>query len=290
MDVFYFDWRCWCLYAVLRMESVGRRGDAAGRRAVRAMLHRVEGIVIRTVDYGEGGVVLTLFTGDRGKVGLMARGAKKPRSRYAAAAQLYTYGEYAYFKTASGSLGALNDADILDSFASVRADLRCSAYAAYFAEMTDRMVPEGEAGEFLFAQLRAALEALALGKDPKMIACLLELKLFHAAGIAPVLDRCSACGCEPGPEEGAGWSVSAGGVLCRRCSGAYADASKLAPGLARLMLLMQRADLRQIGEIHVKPETKAAIRQALRRWMDYHADVRLKTRGVLEQIEAVYDN
>lgn len=40
------------------------------------MLDKVEAIVIRTVDYGETNKIITLLTKERGKVGVMARGAK----------------------------------------------------------------------------------------------------------------------------------------------------------------------------------------------------------------------
>lgn len=40
------------------------------------MLEKCEGIVIRTVNYGETNKIVTLFTREWGKVGVMARGAK----------------------------------------------------------------------------------------------------------------------------------------------------------------------------------------------------------------------
>ena len=54
-----------------------------------SMLIKTEGIVIRTRDYGESHKVVVLFTAERGKLPLMARGAKKPRSRLGAVTQLF---------------------------------------------------------------------------------------------------------------------------------------------------------------------------------------------------------
>jgi DNA repair protein RecO (recombination protein O) len=254
------------------------------------MLYRVEGIVIRSIEYGEGNVIITLFTEEYGKVGVMVRGAKKARSRHAAVTQLYTYGEYVYYKSNTGTLGTLNNAELLDAFIGIRSDLRSSAYAAYFAELTDRLVPDGEASGYLFEQLKAGLASLNEGKDPQIIAFLLEMKLFRFAGISPVADACASCDRVPEPEEPVVWSVQAGGLVCRRCAGRAApDGVLLQPAAARLLPLLQRADLRRIGDIRVKLQTKMAIKQAMRSWMDTHADVRLKTRTVLEQIEAVFD-
>lgn len=43
------------------------------------MLYRVEGIVIRSMDYGEGNKIVTLCTESGGKAGVLVRGAKKPK-------------------------------------------------------------------------------------------------------------------------------------------------------------------------------------------------------------------
>lgn len=250
----------------------------------------MKGIVIRSVEYGEGNVIVTLFTGELGKVGVMVRGAKKTRSRHAAVTQLFTYGEYVYYKSNTGTLGTLNNAELLDAYAAIRLDLRSSAYAVYFAELTDRLVPDGEASSFLFEQLKAALEALSAGKDPAIIAFLFEMKLFHFAGIAPVVQVCADCGREP--EEGLpmeSFSVSAGGMVCGHCAASRPDRMMLPSATAKLLPLLARTDLRRIGFVSVKPQTKQMIKQALRRWMDHYADVRLKSRSVLDQIETVYE-
>lgn len=61
------------------------------------MLVRTEGIVIRTVDYGETNKIITLYTRTHGKVSLMARGAKKTKSRFSSMSQVFSYGEYIFF-------------------------------------------------------------------------------------------------------------------------------------------------------------------------------------------------
>lgn len=67
------------------------------------MLYRVEGIVIRSMDYGEGNAIITLCTENAGKVGVLVRGAKKVKSRHAALIQLFTTGEFVFFVTMEDS-------------------------------------------------------------------------------------------------------------------------------------------------------------------------------------------
>ena len=58
------------------------------------MLNKWEGIVFRTIPYGESNKIVTLFTREAGKVTAMARGAKKPRSKLAAVTQPFTHGSF----------------------------------------------------------------------------------------------------------------------------------------------------------------------------------------------------
>ncbi|GIQ65347.1 hypothetical protein PACILC2_39150 [Paenibacillus cisolokensis] len=67
------------------------------------MLYRVEGIVIRSMDYGEGNKIVTIITDTHGKAGVLIRGAKKARSRHASLAQPFTYGEFVFFAEAGSA-------------------------------------------------------------------------------------------------------------------------------------------------------------------------------------------
>lgn len=110
------------------------------------MLYRVEGIVIRSMDYGEGNKIITLCTESGGKVGVLVRGAKKPKSRHAALVQPFTYGQYVYFRNTG--LGTLNAGEIVESYHELREDLVKASYASYACELLDRVLQDEETGTF----------------------------------------------------------------------------------------------------------------------------------------------
>jgi len=244
--------------------------------------------VLRSVEYGEGGAIVTLLTDGRGKAGVVIRGAKKARSRYTAAAQPYTYGEYIFYRSAgsSSSLGTLHHAAVRDAFPGIRGDPLRGAYAAYLAELTDRVLPDGEPGTGLFPLLKGAYEALSAGKDAAIVCSIAEFGLFGYAGVAPVTDRCAECGRAP-EEEAAFWSPEGGGLLCGGCRGRTADAMPLAPAVRALLPRLQRLEPHRLGDVRVRSATRAGIRAALARWSDRHLDLKLRSKAVLEQLEAV---
>ncbi|MGE0992705.1 DNA repair protein RecO, partial [Bacillus sp. GMa5/2] len=77
------------------------------------MFQKVEGIVIRTTDYGETNKIVTIFSRELGKISAMARGAKKPKSRLASVSQLMTHGHF-LIQMGSG-LGTLQQGEIIST-------------------------------------------------------------------------------------------------------------------------------------------------------------------------------
>jgi len=122
------------------------------------MLQKCEGIVIRTTDYGENNKIVTLYTREFGKVGVMARGAKKPSSRLAAVTQLFTYGHFLF--QASSGLGGLQQGEMISSMRSIREDLFLTAHASFMVDLTDKVTEDKKTNPFLFELLLQTLNYL----------------------------------------------------------------------------------------------------------------------------------
>lgn len=250
------------------------------------MLYTVEGIVIRSIDYGEGNKIITLYTRELGKTALMVRGAKKPGSRHSAIAQLFTRGHYVYFQS-RGQMGTLNSGEIIDSHHGLRENLQMTGYASYLAEMTDRILGEQDASDFLFEQLRAALTAIEEGKDARMIAHIFEMRMLEVAGYAPALSACVSCAAIYGEPSAEPWTVSVemGGLLCPRCRQHDPRAIRTAPATIKLLRLFQRLDLRRLGKIEVKDSTREQLKQCIRSFFDTYVGGQWKSRHFLDHME-----
>ncbi|MEX2414697.1 MAG: DNA repair protein RecO [Paenibacillaceae bacterium] len=245
------------------------------------MLHRIEGIVIRSMDYGESNKIITLFTRDVGKVGVMVRGAKKMNSRHSAIAQLFTHGEFVFFKTGT-QMGTLNHADIISSHHRLRADLILTAYSAYMAEMIDRILTDNEPNPFIYEQLKAALDSIEDGKDSQMITHLFEMKMLIQAGYAPNFDKCASCGTDTNHPR---LNVQLGGLLCVNCVTNYPQALEITDGLLKLLRLLAKVDLNRLGKVEVKLETKLLLKQVMRAFLDTHIGIQWRSQHVMDQIE-----
>ncbi|MBP1992842.1 DNA repair protein RecO [Paenibacillus eucommiae] len=245
------------------------------------MLRNVEGIVLRSMDYGEGNKIISLFTSELGKVSVMARGAKKLKSRHAAATQVFTYADFVFYKQ-HGQMGSLNQADIIEAHHLLREDLNMSAYSAYLVEMTDRMHGDEEGSTYMFEQLKAGLQAIEDKKDMQIVVHLFEMKMLELAGYLPITDCCVSCGSASDLQS---FSPGMGGVLCINCKFKDPFAALAAPGTLKLLKLFPRMDMRRLGAIQVKEETKVQLKTCMKAYMDHHIGIKWKSRGFIEQME-----
>lgn len=240
----------------------------------------MEGIVIRTVPYGESNTIITLYTKELGKIGVMARGAKKPKSRFTSIAQLFTYGIFVFQR--GRGLGTLQQGEALSSFRHIREDLVKTAYAAYLTELLDRYTSEEDMKLDLFGWLRQSLEYINHGIDPEVITFLFELKIMKTAGIVPELSRCVSCHATEGDFS---FSIREGGFLCERC--AYKDPYRMniSKGAARLLNMFYHLDLARLGNVSLKKETKRELRMLFDAYMEEYSGVFIKSKKFLKQLD-----
>ncbi len=181
-------------------------------------------VVLRHVRQGDMSHVVTLLTRDGGKIAVMAKGNRKPGSRFAAGLELFSLSQVTYRARPQHDLVYLDECELERAFEGLRADVFGYAAASVCAELTDRLVPEGGASVEIFDLLVEALgvldEVVPLPDGQEMRAAAFpvtfQLKLMDILGIAPELTECAACG---NADLGASASLSArrGGLLCKRC-------------------------------------------------------------------------
>ncbi|WP_096434613.1 DNA repair protein RecO [Alteribacter populi] len=244
------------------------------------MLQKAEGIVIRTNDYGETNKIVTLFTREHGKLALMARGAKRPKSRFASSAQLFIYGTFIYHQ--SQGIGTLNQADVSDSFRHIRSDLMLTAYGAYMVEMIDKLTEDRHRNPFLFEMLYQILQRINEGEDSEVLVRVYETKMLQVAGITPFLDACVNCGRKEGRFA---FSLKEAGSLCDRCFEIDPYRLNVSLGTLKLLRLFHYLDVHRIGNIQVKESTKQELKHVLSLYYDEYSGLRLKSKRFLDQME-----
>jgi len=148
------------------------------------------GYVLHTYPYKETSLIVEAFARRHGRVGLLARGARRPRS--AMRGLLLAFHPLGFSWSGSGELGTLRSVEWTGGHpAPAGLGLMCGFY---LNELLLRLLPRDDPHERLFDAYAASLEELATTQDREAVLRRFERRLLEELGYAPVLDRDAASG------------------------------------------------------------------------------------------------
>ena len=242
-------------------------------------------LCLRRREHGESDLIVTFLTREQGKLAVVARGVRKPRSRHAAVCQPFALARLQLATRAEGGgLPTLAQAELLETFYDLRADLDRSARAAYLLELCDLALPDHEPQPLLFDLLMASLTLLVGAADPRVVQHSFELRLLAELGLEPVLDRCTQCG-QPLGEEPVLFDAAAGGLLHARHGGSP-QSSGVSPEVVRAMRRLLRPEGYELDLASLRLPTTLArpLAVALRLAVRCFLDAEPKALAVIEQL------
>jgi DNA repair protein RecO (recombination protein O) len=247
--------------------AVGRIGQDL-RMAGRAV--KTEAVVLRSLRYGEADRILHLYTPHRGRVGAIAKGVRRTRSRFGGRLEPF-FRVHAELHEGRGELLTVTGAQTIDAHARLRASARALDAAARACDAVARLFETAEPHPAVFnllcRQLALLDERAGARADERAGSLAFRLKLLVAAGLAPQLGACASCGER---EHFVGFSGAAGGVVCGACeAGSFAlheeahafMTAALAHGLAHA----PSAGAAALGQVE----------RAIAATLEHHAHVRL---------------
>jgi DNA repair protein RecO (recombination protein O) len=217
-------------------------------------LLRTEGILLQAWDLGEHDRLVMLYTREHGRLAAVARGARRLRSRFAGALELFTWGDAVGFEREGRALVRLDHFDIRRPFRRLREDLECLGQGARMVEAVTRLTGERDAQPACFALLLRGLRALDAGASPARVQLAFALRLLDVLGYRPRLDRCGRCG-RPVGTQGVAFDAAEGSMVCGRCRG---GGPALAPMVAAALRGLQTASWEARLAARLGPAVEAA--------------------------------
>ena len=246
------------------------------------------GLVLRETVTRDADKILTVLTPDRGRLSVIARGARRKGSRVAAACQLLAYSEMTLYE--KGRWTMLDAADTIELFDGLRRDRTALSRAAYFAELTEA-VSDGSGGDVLPLLLNALYALSALKKPPQLVKPAFQFRLMALAGYEPMADGCALCGA-PEPENPM-LDVVHGVVHCGKCREKGGLSLPLtASGLAALRYVLY-GDPRRLYSFSLPPEGLRALNHAADAYVSAQLERSFRTldyyKTILPQEETKYE-
>jgi DNA repair protein RecO (recombination protein O) len=232
---------------------------------------KTEAIVLRSIRYGEADRILHLYSAAKGRVGAIAKGARKPKSRFGGRLEPFFRLDFVLHEGRSDLLTVTSVATV-DGYPRLRSSGPAINAGARACDAVLRLLDTTEPNPHAYNLL---CRYLGLLDDPAgeraaavEVALSFRLKLALAAGFAPELASCARCG---EAEHLVGFSGAAGGVVCAACE---AGAFPLSEEAHRFMV---EAIAKPLIEAPAAGERALAeVERAIRETLEHHAHVSLR--------------
>lgn len=177
-----------------------------------------EAIVLHAFDYLETSRILRLITRESGMQSVVARGARRPKSRFGTALDLFAQGA-AQFSTRRGrELHTLTAFDVTNARPALANNFERFTGAAAIAELAARFGGDEQHPE-VFEAVEFALDALTTASfdEAGERALAGAWRVVGALGFTPALEICASCHADVPLGSPAPFAARAGGILCRQC-------------------------------------------------------------------------
>ena len=228
---------------------------------------RTEAVVLRSLDYGETSQIVTLFTREKGTVGVMAKGARRPKTPFGATLQPMAYSEVVFYYKPTRTLQILSESSHVESFHRLRESLERITVGLRIVELVDALMEEEDPQPAVFALLVRLLRRLnAAERHVANLWPYAQLRLARLLGIAPSIERANV------------EAVGDDGLLSKANGGVYpAEAAPAAPRRAsrqalRAYAVFAKADLDTAMRMELTPKLRREVEELVRDFLRYHVE------------------
>ncbi|MGH2957178.1 MAG: DNA repair protein RecO [Solirubrobacterales bacterium] len=231
---------------------------------------KTEAVVLRSIRYGEADRIVHLYSATRGRVGAIAKGSRRPKSRFGGRLEPFFRLNLVLYE-GRGELLTVTGASTVDGHGRLRGDGAALGAAGRACDAVLRLLDGEEANDaayHLLCKYLALLDADPAAASAPGAALAFRLKLALAAGFSPELASCARCG---EADHLTSFSGAAGGVVCASCEG---DGFPLTAEAHRFMV---EALARPLAEAPAAaPAVAGQANRAIGETLEHHAHVRLR--------------
>src|SRR5579859_7793505 len=241
--------------------------------------YATDAVVLRSIRFGEADRVLHLYTSERGRVGAVAKGVRKTKSRFGGRIEPLSHVELMLHQ-GSGELQTVTGVDLIHHHQDARDDYYRLSVGLIGAEAMLRLFPEQEQNERAFTALIRFLDVLDAAPhaaerptlDPLVLA--FQLKLLWLSGYLPHLTSCAECGAADATL--VGYSPRAGGAVCGACA-AQSEALALSPQGIRGIEALLGSPLADAASLGLDERAARDALKVIQASYEYHGGFRLRT-------------
>jgi len=246
--------------------------------------YRSEALVLKSTPIDEAGLIVTLYTRNAGKLRAVAPGARKPTSKNGGHLEPLNRVDLALANSRPGGMDSITQAQVIESFPLLKADLESISRGIYLAELVDGFGAEASTNPRLYSLLVEALRFLNDSPEMELALRHFEIHLLDCSGFMPELYRCVECREEIVPNRHL-FSPELGGTLCLKCTPPDARIMPLSVEVMKVLRFLDRAPLQDITKLRISAGLQEGVKTLLAATLKYWLDKEIRSKSFMEHLE-----
>ncbi|NQV15962.1 DNA repair protein RecO [bacterium] len=249
------------------------------------MIEKAEAIVLKTLNHGDTSKIITLYSKEVGRLKLIAKGVRSPKSKAAGLFQPTRHLQVIYYSKANSELQLFKSGELVNGFFGLEEDFDRLTLAQVIVELIDRSIEDKESHPLLFQLLADSLARLSTpDTSAAEVYWFFHLHLLRELGFRPHVGHCSVCN-EP-LSTGGSLGVTSSHLECVKCHQPRQDSIFV----SQAVLSAIQSILSNSWDKVDKPELNARDRRSfwnfLWRFTFYHIEPtrRMRSLKVLQQL------
>jgi DNA repair protein RecO (recombination protein O) len=236
--------------------------------------YKTDAVIIKRIKLGEADRIVTLYTPEYGKIKAITKGTRRPKSKLGGHVELLTYSSL--FLAKGRNLDIVTQAQTIESFLTLKNDLRAMAFGLYVTELLDSFTIENDVNREIFELLVSTLQRITEGKNKETALRYFELHLLDQIGYRPQLQYCSNCNKTLQPLTNY-FCSNQGGALCRNCSYEEPITKPISLNALKVLRLWQNCTYDSAVKVNVNPELALELEQIMREYIKYLLERQVKS-------------
>lgn len=227
---------------------------------------RTEAVVLRAIDYGETSRIVTLYTEERGRLAIMARGARAAKSRFGSTLDPMSYIQAVVYIKPARDLQSLTEASHVETFSRIRESLPRIEVGLGALELTNALLHQDESNPEVFQLLVGVLRRLnGVEARTENLGNFFRIRLASLMGYAPGFEKERV---EALDEQGGFLDLESGGIYAEGLDGNQrARASRSA---LRAFSITARASLDTVVRMRLRQDVGRELNELVTAYMRYH--------------------
>jgi len=226
----------------------------------------------------ESSKVVLLFSRDYGKLRLVAKGARRPKSKFGASLEPMTWGRYVFYRRENRDLQTLSEGDITHAFEVVKQHYGRMAAGSAICELLDHMIEDEDRNPLLFSVALEAMQWVGAIAETALDVPVwyFQIRAAGTVGYRPHLSGCVQCGAHL-DDRTIGFNPGLGGTLCKDHAG---GGMRVQPKAVDFMAYLQVSRPDRIDLARLQGVDRSEVTRILRAFLNQHIESRYRPKAL----------